>query len=503
MSKTNKDVLIVEDQLFFQEILEIALKKVVPTTTTIKKVSSGNQAIDLLKVERDSIGLILLDMKMEDGDGLVVLNYLDENDFPKIPIYIVSALDTKFVSFVMQSIGDLEIRLVGFIPKETPDSVIARIQNLKTDIESYLIEKVKLVDDQIGQVNTSVNHSNIMKVLDSELRFYIQPKISLKNDGYITSYEVLSRLYDENLGILTPSLFFPFLDTFEKKCKFHWLLIDKMFNFQCLNMNLGVYSCFSVNIDFEVLSHNDFVNKLELIASEYDIDLSLVTLEVKILDVSSIDNLSINIKRLQLLGIQISLDNFNGTVADLQNLSGIEFDEVKVDIRSYEEMHENKSAKQSFMSLYSYLNKKQCRIVVKSVEDEEISDFLKEMNNIEVQGYYYAMPKPISEIDELFSDIFKNRVSFLLSDMGKDKFIEIYDYFYSTTLTSIDRYLNSACTITLEDFVYQQRGGLKTAGLYEGLKFIDMYSETKDTKYLLRLKEYLTYFNNNLLPGIL
>ncbi|MDV7103412.1 EAL domain-containing protein [Vibrio sp. TH_r3] len=502
MSKINKDVLIVEDQLFFQEILEISLKKVVPPTTTIKKVSSGNQAIDLLRIERDSIGLILLDMKMEDGDGLAVLNYLDENDFPKIPIYIVSALDTKFISFVMQSIGDLEVRLVGFLPKETPDSVIARIKNFKTDIESFLTEEVKVDDDEIEQINSSVNCSNIMQLLESELRFYIQPKISPENNGYITSYEVLSRLYDENLGILTPSLFFPFLDTLDKKSKFQWLVIDKTFEFQSLNMNLGVYSSFSINIDCEIFARDDFVDKFELIASDYDIDLSLITLEITRLDASLQDNLAINIKRLQLLGVQISLDNFSGAVDDLENLIGVEFDEVKLDMRSYEGVFGHGVEKQSFMLLYSYLHKKQCRIVAESVEDEETSNFLKKLDGIEVQGYYYAMPKPISEIDEFFSDIFKSRVSYLLSDMGKESFIEIYDYFYTTTLTSIDHYLEPNCDITLKDFVHQQKGALKTAGLYEGLKFIDMYSETKDTKYLLRLKEYLTYFDNVLLGSI-
>ncbi|WP_413283211.1 EAL domain-containing protein [Vibrio sp. MA40-2] len=503
MSKINKNVLIVEDQAFFREILEIALKNVVPVNSTIKKVSSGNQAIDLLKTEKDSIGLILLDMRMDDGDGLAVLNYLDENELSNIPIYIVSALEAEFISFVMQSIAELEIRLVGFLPKETPDSIINRIKNNKSDIEGFLTDDVKITNDEITQIASSVNCTNIMQLLESELSFYVQPKICLENGGFITGYEVLSRLYDENLGILTPDLFFPFLETLENKCIFQWLVIEKVFDHQHLNMNSSVCCPFSINIDADILGGIDFVNKLETIASRYDIDLRSIMLELTNVTTISDDTLYSNIKQLQLLGVKVSLDNFGGTITDFQQSYPLVFDEVKIDMRSHDKVLETEEGKEIFTSLYSYLKKNNCRVVAEGVEDKETNDFLNSIGNIEVQGYYYSMPKPISEIDELFTRFFKSRISCLLSDIGKESFVEIYNYFHTTTLESIDHYLSNSTNITVSDFVHKQRGALKTAGLYEAVEFIDMYKKTEDVKYLQKLKSYLTYFNSVFLQSVL
>ena len=60
------------------------------------KAENGKEAIDIItKSENDIVG-ILLDLKMPDYDGFVVLDYFKDNDlFKKYPVSIISGDDTK------------------------------------------------------------------------------------------------------------------------------------------------------------------------------------------------------------------------------------------------------------------------------------------------------------------------------------------------------------------------------------------------------------------------
>lgn len=113
------------------------------------------------------------------------------------------------------------------------------------------------------------------------------------------------------------------------------------------------------------------------------------------------------------------------------------------------------------------------------------------------------MPKPISEVDWIFVQLFKTRVSSLLGAMDADSFYEIYSYFHSNTMESIDSYLQGNSEVSQDDFIHQIKGTLKTAGLYEAVIFIEKYGATKDKEHVERLRKYLVFFNTVLLEKVI
>lgn len=499
MSKNYKDILIVEDQLFFQDILEMALNNVVTEDINIRKASSGNEAIDIIKNNSDSIGLLLLDMKMEDGDGITVLNYLERQSLSHIPIYIVSSLDKSFISFVIQSVSDFDIRLVGFIPKDTPDSVIERLTDIRDEIKGFISEDNSVRHAFLDKGEYIYNSEDIINKLESDLILYIQPKINIKDTPYITGYEVLSRLYDEQLGIIEPLDFFPLIDTLDKKEQFNWLVLDKVFKFLSVDIKNGGFRNFSVNIDPEVLGMDDFVDKFTLLAKEYSVDVDLITIEI--IEVSKIDTSKIyfNIAQLKLLGVKFALDDFGKGYSNLDRMERIPFEEVKIDQDLIKSMQKNDEEKDLVVSLLRYMLAEGCNVVAEGVEDKDTFDLLKNVGFPEVQGFYYSIPQPISEIDSIFMQLFTNRVSLLLGDMNQKSFLEVYNYFNVTTSETIEKYLSSnGIRSTKSEFIHQMKGTLKTAGLNEALMFVELYNKTDDKVFIYRLKKYLSFINDTL-----
>ncbi|MFC1235332.1 EAL domain-containing protein [Vibrio sp. F74] len=503
MSKNCKDILIVEDQLFFQDVLEIALRDIVPKEAIIKKSISGNRAIELLKIESDSIGLILLDMKMEDGDGITVLNYLEQNALSDIPVYIVSSLDSEFISFVMQSISEIDIRLVGFIPKDTPDFIIDRISDIEKDILTFLLnDKTKIQHNPI-KYDPKDQGSDIITKLESDLILYVQPKINIQEGGYISGYEVLSRLYDEQFGIIEPNNFLHYIDTLDKKLAFNWLVLEKTFKSLESSIQVGAYYNLSVNVDPDVLGHKGFVNKFDRLAKKHNVDVGLVTIELTEDSQIESSKLYFNIAQLKLLGVKFSLDDFGKGYSNLDRVDRIPFDEVKIDLNLIAKVRNSEKEKELVVSILHYIKDKGCNVVAEGVEDKDTNDFLKFIGFHEAQGYYYSMPKPMSEIDTIFIEFFKSRVSLLMGDMSSESFLDIYNYFHINAVEVLDKYLAREVEIEQNEFVHQVKGILKTAGLNEGLKFIELYSNTEDELHIIRLKNYLNYFNKSLLKDII
>ncbi len=87
-----KAILVADDSMIIRNIIESTLKD----KYEVLKAENGKEAIDFVtKNEYDIVG-ILLDLKMPDYDGFVVLDYFKNNDlFKKYPVSIISGDDTK------------------------------------------------------------------------------------------------------------------------------------------------------------------------------------------------------------------------------------------------------------------------------------------------------------------------------------------------------------------------------------------------------------------------
>lgn len=280
-----------------------------------------------------------------------------------------------------------------------------------------------------------------------------------------------------------------------------------MFRFQNSLNNKGAVYPFSINVDPEVLANQAFVDKLESMANALEIDLHFITFEITEIGQSQEEssNFYLNIARLKLLGAKVALDDFGKGWSNLDRVERIPFDEIKLDMSLTSKVPGSEQTQSLIMSLVSVFKNKGCSIVAEGVEDQETHNYLKSIGVSEVQGYYHAMPKPISYINEMLIQSLLERVSLLLGDMTAEHFAKIYNSFYENTRSLISAYLELKMENEIErkDFLHKVKGTIKTAGLYEALIFIERYAESGDIAYLHKLKMYLAFFNKEIVKGLL
>lgn len=94
ISPNSKKILVVDDS----NIIRIFVEKVFNSEYNVISASDGNEALEILKNNADSISAMLLDLNMPNCDGIEVLNYMNENNlFKKVPVAIITGEDSNEV----------------------------------------------------------------------------------------------------------------------------------------------------------------------------------------------------------------------------------------------------------------------------------------------------------------------------------------------------------------------------------------------------------------------
>lgn len=105
-----KKVLIVDDNLDFVKILEISLKK---RGYEVVVAHGGEEGFKKAETERP--GLILLDIKMPDMDGLMFVRRLKKNEkIREIPVVVLTGFEPMRDLFKLEGIADYFVKTTDF-----------------------------------------------------------------------------------------------------------------------------------------------------------------------------------------------------------------------------------------------------------------------------------------------------------------------------------------------------------------------------------------------------
>ncbi|MBI4847694.1 MAG: sigma-54-dependent Fis family transcriptional regulator [Nitrospirae bacterium] len=115
-----KKILVIDDEAIVRTSCERALG---PEGYEVKTVASGREGVDLLR--KESFGLVLLDLKMPDMDGIEVLNLINTN-WPNTKVVMVTGYST-----VETAVQALRLGAYNFIEKPfTPDTLVAAVKEV-------------------------------------------------------------------------------------------------------------------------------------------------------------------------------------------------------------------------------------------------------------------------------------------------------------------------------------------------------------------------------------
>lgn len=278
------------------------------------------------------------------------------------------------------------------------DTVSKSIEKLKLTYEAAGIgteSRYLIFDNSIENAKAYQNELALhMKdgLFNDEFEIYLQPKIDI-HTGEIIGAEALSRWNYKKQSYISPNIYIPifekngFINTFdryvfEQVCAF----IHKCQMYEYKEVPI------SVNLSKNVDSLHDYIDMLEKTRKDYNVNPSILELEVTETvfhqDVNYVTNALNNLKA---LGYKISMDDFGSGNSNLDLLSLFDFDVLKIDKIFIDHINDEKQVKilKAVINLAYELN---IKVLCEGVETKNQLEALRNLGCNWVQGFYYDKP---------------------------------------------------------------------------------------------------------------
>ena len=228
--------------------------------------------------------------------------------------------------------------------------------------------------------------------------FYLQyqPIIDLESEKTV-GCEALIRLYDSELGFISPGEFIPIAEETDLIIEAgDWVLENAM---KALGkFNKQGYDQFTMNINVSSIQirEEDFLDKLVDVIKRIGVPPQCIKIEVTesvlMEDVEKSMELFNHVKA---MGIKIALDDFGTGYSSLNYLRSIPLDILKIDKSFVDEITTSKVLSEIVDSIISMAHALDIKVVAEGVENEMQLEVLKKKNCDFIQGYYFG--KPLSE----------------------------------------------------------------------------------------------------------
>lgn len=240
----------------------------------------------------------------------------------------------------------------------------------------------------------------LRSIANREFKVFLQPKLDNRINR-LAGAEALIRYEHPEYGIVPPS---KFIDAFENNNMIRYIDLF-VFEEVCKTMerwkkegrNLVPVS---FNLSRMTIVEPDIVKTMDGIFSQYDISKEL--LEIEITENDTFIGKAIlfqNAIRLHDAGFHISLDDFGTKHTNLNILSDIEVDVLKIDKSLINSLGINMKKQLIIKHVIQMCNDLNIEVIAEGVETKEQEDYLKQINCHLIQGYLYSKPIPIMEFE--------------------------------------------------------------------------------------------------------
>lgn len=265
------------------------------------------------------------------------------------------------------------------------------------------------VNSFYGKRKSKIKKAIQKAIKNQSFKVYYQPIYSTKQRR-INSAEALVRLFDDELGFISPEEFIPIAEedgsilhigTFvlESVCRLIKENEIKSKGIEYIEVNVSVIECMKQNMASRIL---------ELI-KRYELEPGQINLEItETAAMNSPEIVGVNMINLVDYGVNFSLDDYGSGYSNINYLVELPFNLIKVDKNIVWSSFENERAGIALESSISMIRKLDYKIVAEGVETREQADKLTEMGCEYLQGYYFSKPLPEHEFlmyvtDEPFS----------------------------------------------------------------------------------------------------
>ncbi|MBD0379959.1 bifunctional diguanylate cyclase/phosphodiesterase [Paenibacillus sedimenti] len=261
---------------------------------------------------------------------------------------------------------------------------------------------VNEISDELREKRLLV--SDLRKAIaEDELEVYYQPLIDLKTQHVIGS-EALVRWMHKELGQVSPSVFIPIAEEYGLiDILGYWVLKTACIQNVRWKDKYDMPLIISVNVSYQQFQRNDFVDVVKEVLQETGLD--PVRLHLEITESTALINLEhtrLILRRLQHLGVSISMDDFGTGYSSLSCVKDLSIDKLKIDrsfITNISTDVRDAAIVKTIIALSRNLNMK---VLAEGVERKEQLDKLAEYECDEIQGYLFSPPLSSRKFEECF-----------------------------------------------------------------------------------------------------
>ncbi|MCW5632737.1 MAG: EAL domain-containing response regulator [Rubrivivax sp.] len=380
MAESCMKTLVLDDDPFALKLLDRQLEHL--GVSPVLLVERAEQALDLLRAEGDSIGLVFCDLQMPGTDGVEFVRHLAGVGWHG-GLVLVSGEDPRVLQTAERLARAHGIRLLGAISKPV---AVAQLREIVEHNSAGRVARVR-------RPGRSRSPDELRRAIEAgELTNHYQPKVSLVT-GELVGAEALVRWRHPEAGLVYPDQFIGVAEEHGLIDALTRAVLEVALRQVRTWLDTGLALHVSVNVSMDNLASLDFPDVVAAMAHSARVPLSAVVLEVTesrlMKDVlAPLDILT----RLRLKRIGLAIDDFGTGHSSLAQLRDLPFDELKLD-RSFVSGAVNDASLAAIVDgTLAMARQLGITSVAEGVEERTDWDFLVEHGCDVAQGYFIAKP---------------------------------------------------------------------------------------------------------------
>lgn len=353
--------------------------------------------------------LILLDLKLSEGDGLALLPELARMESAAPALAFLSGLNADILGAAGDVAAQLGLNVLAPLGKPIRRaSLTALFRQLEQEPRSRPGVELPAT---IGRREFTEG------LAQRRLIPYLQPQYCLRS-GRLLGFESLARWEVWELGqTLTPVAFGAYLDDPE----FAWPVFEQIFrqvlhHASALQERFGAHLRFAVNAGATIFGHARFPGDLVRACTEAALPVHSLTIELT----ESAPSLSVEqrlgLARARIAGFGISLDDFGAGSAGLTRLAQLPLTEAKVDSWFIRNATSDRRRQALLRDIAILCNHRAIESVIEGIEDQAMLQMAQRFGFGVAQGYLFGHPVPIEHAMECADHFALNTESTSKSD---------------------------------------------------------------------------------------
>lgn len=240
---------------------------------------------------------------------------------------------------------------------------------------------------------------------NNELQLHYQ--VQVDNERKLVGVEALLRWQHPARGMIPPGKFIPVAEE-------SMLIIelgDWVLHRACAQLALWSGDplksglTMAVNVSAHQFAMHDFVEYLASILQRHGVEPKKLKLELtEGVVLNDITDVAEKMRKLKVLGVQLSLDDFGIGYSSLSYLKKLPLDQLKIDKSFVRDITVDQSDAGMVRSIIDMAKNFRHDVIAEGVENEAQLSFLKHHACMAYQGFFFSKPIPLDELERLIAD---------------------------------------------------------------------------------------------------